>query len=47
MMLNKPATAHEKIRVHLTVFLPGDGITCFDGNNHFPKKQNNFPQKSS
>ena len=30
-MLNKPATAREKIRVHLTVFIPADGITCFDG----------------
>ena len=30
-MLNKPATAREKIQVHLTVFLPTDGITCFDG----------------
>ena len=31
MKLNKPATAREKIRVHLTVFIPADGITCFDG----------------
>ena len=30
-MLNKPATAREKIRVHMTVFPPTDGITCFDG----------------
>jgi len=33
MMLNKQATAREKIRVHMTVFLPTDGITCFDGTN--------------
>ena len=31
MMHNKPATARENIRVHMTVFLPTDGITCFDG----------------
>ena len=31
MLLNKPATAHVKIRGHLTVFLPTDGNTCFDG----------------
>jgi len=31
MMLNKPATAREKIQIHLTVFIPTDGITCFDG----------------
>ena len=28
-MLNKPATAREKI--HMNVFPPTDGITCFDG----------------
>jgi len=30
-MLNKPATARKKIRVHMTLFPPTDGITWFDG----------------